>query len=93
MELVDCVLNRIGMSKECALPLGRAELILIVYMQVSDSICSLMSHNSEIAQEMPHVDRVFTMMDSDGDGVVTQEDFFRYCITTNTVRQSLEFLP
>ena len=66
---------------------------LLCCMQVSESICSLMSHDSQIAQEMPHVERVFTMMDSDGDGVVTKEDFFQYCITTNTVRQSLAFLP
>ena len=62
-------------------------------MQVSESIFNLMSHDSQIAQKMPNVDRVFTMMDSDGDGVVTKDDFFRYCITNNTVRQSLAFLP
>jgi Ca2+-binding EF-hand superfamily protein len=42
---------------------------------------------------MPHVERMFTMMDRDGDGVVTKEDFYRYCITNNSVRQSMGFLP
>ena len=45
-------------------------------LQVSESICSLMSHNSPPGQEMLHVYRVFTSMDSDGDGVLTKEDFY-----------------
>ena len=39
-------------------------------LQVSESILSLMSHDPTPGQEMPHVDRVFTSMDRDGDGVL-----------------------
>ena len=45
------------------------------------------------AERMPQVDRVFTMMDRDGDGMITKEEFITYCVNTNTVMQSLAVLP
>ena len=44
------------------------------------------------SEKIPYVDSVFTSMDVDGDGVVTKEEFFTYCMNTNNVRQSMAFL-
>ena len=52
-----------------------------------------MGHDQTMSQGLPHMDTVFTVMDMDGDGVITKEEFFTYCYNTHTVRQSLEVLP
>ena len=52
-----------------------------------------MGHEQPASHTMPHIDTVFMGMDRDGDGVVSREEFFTYCYNTNTVRQSMDFLP
>ena len=59
--------------------------------QVCDSVLQLMG--ADDPERMPQVDKVFTMMDRDGDGMVTKEEFITYCVSTNTVMQSLAVLP
>ena len=63
------------------------------FSKVSESILNLMSCDSSPGKKMLHVDKVFSRMDRDGDGVVTKEEFLSYCMNTSTVRQSLGFLP
>ena len=59
-----------------------------------DSVLQLMGAEDPCtAERMPQVDRVFTMMDRDGDGMITKEEFITYCVNTNTVMQSLAVLP
>ena len=60
--------------------------------QVSESISCLMGHNEE-GIRMTHVDDVFYHMDLNGDGLISKEEFFTYCMNTQNVRHSLEFLP
>ena len=52
-----------------------------------------MGYDQTVTQVMPHIDAVFTVMDMNGDGVVTKEEFFTYCYNKHSVRQSLEVLP
>ena len=59
-------------------------------MQVSESIYDLMGSEAPADKK---VDKLFTRMDLNGDGIVSKEEFVSYCINTNNVRQSMEFLP
>merc|ERR1712123_133623 len=60
-------------------------------MKASDSILCLMGHDQPSKKDLDHVDRVFTSMDRDGDGVVTKEEFITYCYNTDNVTQSMAF--
>ena len=63
------------------------------FPKVWKSILNLMSCDFSPGKKMLHVDKVFSRMDRDGDGVVTKEEFLSYCMNTSTVWQSLGFLP
>ena len=52
-----------------------------------------MGHDQPSNKDLDHMDRVFTSMDRDGDGVVTKEEFITYCYNTHAVTQSMAFLP
>ena len=62
-------------------------------LQVSDSIYDLMGGDTPSSQKMQFVDKVFTRMDMDGDGVVTKDEFISYCSNNIYVTQSMGFLP
>ena len=57
--------------------------IIIVFRQVTDSIYDLVGAEAERRTRLQTVEKVFSGMDSDRDGLVSRDEFLEYCSRNN----------
>ena len=68
-------------------------IFILSIFQVTDSIYDLVGAETPPKVKMQNVEQVFSCMDSNRDGIITKEEFVKYCSDTHHVSRNLAVLP